>query len=164
MLCTHLASEARAVRVNNPRGRRGDHPTCYPTNSSFAFFATFAVNPRCRKGHRSGAKRQHAGRGERRPPPVIRVEGEGASDCIAAGRWSALVRPIRLLRFTRLLKSMPKLSAEEPNCRQCETSYLTNDTASMCGLRLKCQIIHRIVAAGLSDSLEQPLTCGLDSP
>jgi len=64
------AGRERAKRALNRKGRkeRKDNlfTLCYPTDPSFAFFASFAVDPRCRKGHRSGAKRQHAGRGKRR--------------------------------------------------------------------------------------------------
>jgi hypothetical protein len=48
-----------SLRALNRKGRKDDlFALCYPTNPSFAFFATFAVNPRCRKGHGPGAKRQ----------------------------------------------------------------------------------------------------------
>ncbi len=34
----------------------------------------------------------------------------------------------------------------------------------MCGLRLNCQSIYHIVAAGLAEIIKQLLTCSLDSP
>ena len=57
-----IRAVTRATRALNRKGRKERKDNlfilCYRTNPSFAFFASFAVNPRCRKEHCSDAKRQ----------------------------------------------------------------------------------------------------------
>jgi len=70
-----IRAVTRSTGALNRKGRKERKDNlfilCYPTDPSFAFFATFAVNPRCRKGHCSGVKRQARLRSGAKSPGLL---------------------------------------------------------------------------------------------